>query len=90
MKKKISVLGFVLIIIGFGIYYLIGPERINSILDQQAPVINIDELPSFYRLGTDFDYSIIKCEDNIDKTCTVERSSDFNINVKPIDFYSMG
>ncbi|MDY0139774.1 MAG: endonuclease [Candidatus Izemoplasmatales bacterium] len=82
MKKKISVLGFVLIIIGFGIYYLIGPERINSILDQQAPVINIDELPSFYRLGTDFDYSIIKCEDNIDKTCTVERSSDFNINLE--------
>jgi endonuclease I len=83
MKKNIRVVFIVLFVIVAGLYvadYLLGTNYFNKLVDNQAPTINVEELPNQYLLGREFNYDIIKCEDNFDDSCAVVITGEFDID----------
>lgn len=67
----------------YAIDVFIGTNYINKLLinDQEAPVINISELPKKHLINRDFDYEQIKCTDNHDEICNVALNGTFDTSV---------
>ncbi len=76
MQKRIKTIAIILtmiiaIVIATDNFFDLGIMRaITSYTDQEAPVINTDELLSSYLLNEDVEL-VVTCEDNIDDVCTV-------------------
>ena len=81
-KNILIVIALIFMII-YAIDVFISTNYINKLIinDQEAPVINISELPKKHLINRDFDYEQIKCTDNHDEICNVIVNGTFDTSV---------
>jgi len=86
LNKTIRTVVIIISVIFMTIYAVdsfLGTNYINRLLinDQEAPIININELPIKHLINRDFNYELISCTDNHDDICenVIERAFDTSI-----------
>jgi endonuclease I len=82
MRNIIIIIAVIFMLI-YAVDNLLGTNYINRLLinDQEAPTINMNELPTKHLVDRDFNYELITCTDNHDEICEVVVEGTFDTSV---------